>query len=206
MSELDHSKNDCLLVAIMTHGDNGSVEAFDFSYKIDDIKSMFTDENCPTLAGKPRLFFIQACQGSKIDFGQNINVNIPYVLNRSINQEINVNSTRQDANPFREIIVAAEKKLMYNPLKFQHFLIAQSTVPKFVSYRNTLYGSWFIQALCNELDENGTSEDILHLLTHVNLAVSNYQCDHPGKQTTCTTTMLTKVLRFNIKSKLSQTN
>ena len=32
-----------------------------------NLKSYFTADKCPNLAGKPKLFIIQACQGSKID-------------------------------------------------------------------------------------------------------------------------------------------
>lgn len=66
---MDHSQHDCLIVAILSHGDLGMLYAHDTSYKNDSIWSYFTADKCPTLAGKPKLFFIQACQGDKLDSG-----------------------------------------------------------------------------------------------------------------------------------------
>lgn len=66
---MDHSEHDCLVVAILSHGDLGILYAHDTSYKPDSIWSLFTSDRCPTLAGKPKLFFIQACQGDKLDAG-----------------------------------------------------------------------------------------------------------------------------------------
>lgn len=58
--ELDHSKNDCFLMAILTHGgDSDILYANDRQYKLDELWSKFTADRCPTLAGKPKLFLIQ---------------------------------------------------------------------------------------------------------------------------------------------------
>lgn len=66
---MDHSQHDCLVVAILSHGDLGLLYAHDTSYKPDSIWAHFTADKCPTLSGKPKLFFIQACQGDKLDAG-----------------------------------------------------------------------------------------------------------------------------------------
>ena len=34
----------------------------------------FTADRCPSLAGKPKLFFIQACQGNRMDKGVEVMV------------------------------------------------------------------------------------------------------------------------------------
>lgn len=47
----------------------GILYAKDTPYKPDILWSSFTADKCPTLAGKPKLFFIQACQGDKLDPG-----------------------------------------------------------------------------------------------------------------------------------------
>lgn len=56
---LDHSDADCLVVVVMTHGDNGTLHARDHQYPPDMLWKSFTGINCPSLAGKPKLFFIQ---------------------------------------------------------------------------------------------------------------------------------------------------
>lgn len=73
----DHSKSDCFVCAVMSHGDE-----FEMDYKqdptqqdrvvytdivngtdgilpVETILQTVSDEKCPTLTGKPRLFFIQ---------------------------------------------------------------------------------------------------------------------------------------------------
>lgn len=43
--------------------------AKDVMYKLENIWHYFTASACPTLAGKPKLFFIQACRGDRLDPG-----------------------------------------------------------------------------------------------------------------------------------------
>ena len=68
-------------------------------------------------------------------------------------------------------------------------------------------GSWFMQSLCAELNENGKKYDLLTLLTFVSQRVAyDYESNtpdtptmHQQKQIPCTTTMLTRILKFNDK-------
>ncbi|XP_074102155.1 caspase-1-like isoform X2 [Cotesia typhae] len=63
VADMDHTQHNCLLIVVMTHGDLGILYAYDKMYHANDIWSFFTPENCPSLVDKPKLFFIQACQG-----------------------------------------------------------------------------------------------------------------------------------------------
>jgi hypothetical protein len=45
------------------------------------------------------------------------------------------------------------------------FLIMQSTVDGYVSLRDTVKGTWFIQSLCQKLNELGDSVDLLNIAT-----------------------------------------
>lgn len=60
MDDTDHSDSDCMLIAILSHGGLGCVYARDRPYKLESIWKAFTANQCPSLAGKPKLFFIQA--------------------------------------------------------------------------------------------------------------------------------------------------
>lgn len=55
VSRMDHSQNDCLLIAILSHGELGYLYSRDTHYKLDSITGMFTADRCPTLAGKPKV-------------------------------------------------------------------------------------------------------------------------------------------------------
>ncbi|KAM5153283.1 caspase-8-like [Mantella aurantiaca] len=59
----DHADRDCFVCCILSHGESQVVFGADNEVvHINDMVSDFST-NCKTLAGKPKLFFIQACQG-----------------------------------------------------------------------------------------------------------------------------------------------
>jgi hypothetical protein len=58
-SKQDHSNADCFGLAILSHGDEGIVYGIDCIIKLDTLLAPFKGEKCPTLIGKPKLFFIQ---------------------------------------------------------------------------------------------------------------------------------------------------
>lgn len=60
VSGADHTNNDCVCIFVLTHGlNNDLLMAKDAAYRSDKIWKPFTADNCPTLAGKPKLFFYQ---------------------------------------------------------------------------------------------------------------------------------------------------
>lgn len=66
---MDHSQNDCILFVILSHGHMGSFSTYDSFYMLDDLFNAFTADKCPTLAGKPKIFIIQACRNNRDDRG-----------------------------------------------------------------------------------------------------------------------------------------
>ncbi|KAG0722223.1 Caspase-1 [Chionoecetes opilio] len=74
VSRQDHQASDCLVVVFMSHG-NVSCNNKEFLWtrdgKVDtsELWKNFTPDKCPSLAGKPKLFFIQACRDENIDKG-----------------------------------------------------------------------------------------------------------------------------------------
>lgn len=79
----------------------------------------------------------------------------------------------------------------------------------YFSWRNTTYGSWFIQELCKELETNAYEDNLLHLLTkilrHVAVLYESYVPDNTDKdkkkQVPCFSHTLLKILQFKEKSK-----
>merc|ERR1712013_3233 len=120
----DHSDADCVLVAVMSHGELGILYGKDAPYKPDRLWSHFSADKCRSLAGKPKLFFIQACQGDQLDHG------------------VKMVRTEHDAGA-----------TTYRIPNHADFLIVYSTIPGFYSWRNTTAGSWFVQALVHVLQK-----------------------------------------------------
>ncbi|XP_011805398.1 PREDICTED: caspase-10 [Colobus angolensis palliatus] len=144
-----HADGDCFVFCILTHGEYGAVYSSDEALiPIREITSHFTALQCPGLAEKPKLFFIQACQGEKIQPSKSIEAD-------ALNPE-QAPTSLQDSIP-----VEAD------------FLLGLATVPGYVSFRHVEEGSWYIQSLCNHLKVLvPRQEDILSILTAVNDDVS----------------------------------
>jgi len=180
----DHSDADCILVCVLSHGELGILYANDQPYKPDRLWSHFNAERCPSLAGKPKLFFVQACQGDQLDAGV------------KLKDMRRVSYTETDANA-----------TCYKIPSHADFLIAYSTIPGFYSWRNTTAGSWFVQSLCHVLQRSGTTHDLLSNMTRVARRVAfDFQSNTPGdymmhekKQIPCITSMLTRDIFFRRK-------
>ena len=59
MARDDHSDADCFVCCVTSHGEQDTLWAKDEKYYIESIFLPFKADNCITLAGKPKIFFIQ---------------------------------------------------------------------------------------------------------------------------------------------------
>jgi len=169
----NHEDADCLLIVALTHGDLGTLEAFDAPYPSEKLWLNFMGDKCPSLAGKPKIFLIQACQGHEPMEG----VSPPQ------------GSSGYDGLNHYMIPTHAD------------VLIVCSTVPNFLSWRTVERGSFFIMALCSILEEDRRSnvkDDFLSLLTRVSGLISKEYAPlmHGKRQIPCITSMLTKKIYF----------
>jgi len=182
----DHSVADCLWVTVLSHGDLGIVYAKNSPYKPDRLWSHFSGDKCKSLAGKPKIFTIQACQGDQLDTGIEI---------------------KSNAQADGLLISTKHQSITYKIPSLADFLIIYSSMPGFYSWRNTTAGTWFIQALVKELSTNAHDKDLLSILTRVAKEVAyGFTSNTPGdpmthgcKQIPCITSMLTRDIFFNKK-------
>ncbi|XP_072401223.1 caspase-1-like [Diabrotica undecimpunctata] len=180
VSKMNHTQCECLIIAVMSHGDDGIIYARDEPYPTKKLWSYFTPLRCPSLAGKPKLFFIQACRGSDSDPGQVVT----YV--------------EQDSRP-------ATSKTYTIPI-MADILVMYATVEEYYAWRDPATGSYFIQALVNQLRKHHNSEDLLSILTRVNREVAigfnSYEPNYPkynNKKEMCSiVSMLTRKYYFNL--------
>ncbi len=69
----DHSGSDSFVCCILSHGKEGVVYGCDSkSVQLDSLTTRLNARECRSLAGKPKLFFIQACRGKMKDSGVRI--------------------------------------------------------------------------------------------------------------------------------------
>jgi len=142
----DHSKHEMFAAVILSHGNEGILYGYDSAYPAHKIWEPFTADRCSSLIGKPKLFFIQACQGSKMDHG------VP----------VKANMGRTSTDSFAS----------YRTPLHADFLLAHSTVAGYYSWRNTVQGSWFIQVLGPALMSNYKDHDVLTILSKVSKVVA----------------------------------
>ncbi|XP_037025962.1 caspase-like [Bradysia coprophila] len=196
-SQQDFTDHDCILMVILSHGkEDLKIAAHDSEYSLASVFHYFKDSQCPSLKGKPKLFFIQACQGSAVDPGIELKSNHQHASN-----------SRQEP----EFCLKNSFIGCYNVIIPPDFLIAYSTIPGFVSWRNS-NGSWFIQTLCDLLNESGKTQDILTLLTSVKRRVATDYCSNTEDkamdkklQIPSTITTLTRLLKFTGKDDIAST-
>ncbi|XP_053393150.1 caspase-3-like [Mercenaria mercenaria] len=197
-SKRDHSNEDCFACVILTHGGSyyrvhktesshkreDMIMAADTPLLTSDLLKLFHDNECKTLKGKPKLFFVQACRGDKFDKGVYLQV-----------------EDEVDAKP-------ADDSMEFSPCPiYKDFLIMYATPPGFYAFRHPEKGSWFIQALCKTLSSPGVRNRSLHqLLTSVIHCVCvEYEAQALQflgyKQTPCFVSMLVKDVYFRPKIK-----
>ncbi|TRY60340.1 hypothetical protein DNTS_013674 [Danionella cerebrum] len=213
VSEEDHSESSCFACILLSHGEEGMIYGTDGAMPIKTMTSLFKGDMCKSLvrgAGpledlgrreedeedvkEEKMEHLhttadidmamcvhwQACRGSEFDDGVQTDSGPPN------------DTIETDANPRHKIPVEAD------------FLFAYSTVPGYYSWRNPGRGSWFVQALCNVLNEFGKQLEIMQILTRVNYMVATSfesWSEDPRfsekKQIPCVVSMLTKELYFN---------
>ena len=66
----DHSRFDCFFLAVSSHGERGNLLGTDGARVSVEgsVLSPFNGAHCPSLRGKPKVFFLQACRGGERDF------------------------------------------------------------------------------------------------------------------------------------------
>ncbi|XP_063314200.1 caspase-3-like isoform X2 [Pelobates fuscus] len=65
----DHSQRSCFVCAVLSHGCEDGIYARDRLFSLKWLTQFIIKDNCKSLAGKPKLFFIQACRGEQFDQG-----------------------------------------------------------------------------------------------------------------------------------------
>lgn len=153
---MDHSKNDCFVLVLMTHGtDNGLLGAFDGYFDGNELFDLFLSNNCKTLVGKPKLFFVQACHGEKYD-------------------------RRKEEKHFKDSIDNSSSATITLPSTADQ-LIMYVTPEGFASWPNNTNGSWFIQELCYQLETN-FKDDLVFMLRRVRKKVAIKTLEHTSLQ------------------------
>lgn len=184
VAAMDHSEYTCFILCILAHGvpDNIIIGEKLLSYKA--INNTFDTYGnggsaSQSLAEKPKLFFIQACQGEMLDSG----CILPMGRSRIIPP--NVNSTASDSTSSTASTTSNQSP---NPVTYQtlvtgsvfkvissksHRFIFTSSYASYASIRLTTEGTWFIQDLVAVFKEAARNTDLAGLCALVTGRVSD---------------------------------
>ncbi|XP_045785571.1 caspase Dronc [Maniola jurtina] len=139
---------ECVFIVVSSHGyeltgsSDNDIRCHDgLLIRISEIVEHFNNKNCPALRDIPKVFIFQLCRGSNEDY-----------LTRPRSGWLGRGGAVADGQ------ARAEQPRHAPPVKpsrdrprdriYSDILIAHSTLPGNVSYRDGMEGSWYIQALC----------------------------------------------------------
>ncbi|NWW35075.1 CASP8 protein, partial [Panurus biarmicus] len=170
-SKKDHRNMDCFVCFIFSHGEKDKIKGVDDEcVNIEDLISCFTGTNCPSLAGKPKVFIIQACQGSAH------HPSVTVEPDSSGHLEV-------DASPLASIPDKAD------------ILIGMATVEDYLSFRSRKTGSVYIQSLCEKMELLCPLRvDLAAILTEVNNEVAGKELEGSKQMPKITSTLLKRLI------------
>ncbi|CAG0890252.1 unnamed protein product [Darwinula stevensoni] len=178
----EHSQSDCCVVVIMSHGYQSPGEDPEGSWRPLGQQPGSTYRPCPyvvdssdgralevewiiqrfstarALQGKPKLFIIQACRGVEEQQARGQSGNF----------------VESDANRFGGAFQDA--------FNADDIFVANSTIPYYVSYRNSQEGTWFIQSICHVFAESAHSMDLQVLIRKVHDRLAMHEGPNGKKQ------------------------
>ena len=156
----DHSAYDCFVLWLMSHGRGGEVFCSDGNtVAIEILNDMFSA--CKTLSGKPKLFFIEACRGTREDV-------------------VGKDSADSNFSPLTQADGSYELTTVDSVVpKYSDFLYAFSAVDEYMSYRDENEGSPYVRCFVEAFREHVAHDHILDILTIVNHEVSKIDTQRP---------------------------
>ena len=143
MSQRDHSNYDSFVCCVLTHGERDIVHGADsIPVSLFDLTGIM--KYCKGLAGKPKMFFIQACRGEQEDKGLAID------KDSGGSQPPPTNTIPQEAD----------------------FFFGYATPSGNAAYRSRRHGSWYISELCKVFTQNAYHGNLSSMMKKVNFQVS----------------------------------
>ena len=149
--------HDSFMCCIMSHGAEGVVYGTDKeTFDLENIYHYLGE--CKHLTGKPKMIFIQACQGSAIAEHDGPEAPPPPPVT--------------DDGPGKGRVAT----------RTADFLLSYAAFYGQMSFREKKNGSWYMSALCNIFKENYKSKDVVSMITDVHKEVMDQEAtDAQGK-------------------------
>lgn len=201
LAKKDHSAYDCCVVIILSHGTEASHRCFPgavhgvdgSSVPVQIITNYLNGQNCPSLQGKPKIFFIQACGGDDKDTGFEVSPDEVQPSMGGADDQMDAIPMSSSSDSLSTSDEVDARATLPTP---SDILVSYSTFPGFVSWRDTQAGSWYVENLDRVLEQNADTNDLVTMLMMVNDAVSQISAKGLYKQMPGSFNFLRKHLYF----------
>ncbi|XP_041465967.1 caspase-3-like [Lytechinus variegatus] len=191
-----HSHTSVVLV-FMSHGVPEGILGTDQKVvTVEEIKNMFSGNNCPALIGKPKIMFFQACRGDKVTPCASPNNKRPEEGPENSNDIVSTDGSTRDgrvelatdegesSKPDRSMVKASPDNIEGSEVDTDggvpdnaDVYIAHATPEGYFSLRDKQNGSWFIQALCEELIASAHAHHLDDIMMKVTDRVKQHECN-----------------------------
>ena len=157
----NHANCDSFVCCILSHGKEGQVYGTDsVMVPLDDLTKKIDANTCPSLGGKPKLFFLQACRGKLKEDSVRVGMDGGDILDLPEPTRVATDEgTRVATDSDVEIPVLAD------------FFFGYATPLGFVAWRDLDHGSWYVSELCKALCEQSTFASLDEMMTRVRYEV-----------------------------------
>ncbi len=146
---------DMLMVFIMSHGEKDVIICRDGKYL--DTELILSKFTCKELKDKPKFIAFQACRGGNIDVG--------------ISRQLMSDSSKPQSGV----------KPTTDPI-WKDMLISYSSIPGYESYRDSEYGSWFVESLVRVFMDYACEKDLQLMLRDVRYVMNEIPHEKGYKQ------------------------
>ena len=151
----NHSHYDSFVCCILSHGKEGHVYGTNsVMVSLDDLSKKVDANHCPSLGGKPKLFFLQACRGKMKE--ESVRVRTDAGDKPPQPSQVLTDSGIRVATDSDTIIPSSTD-----------FFFGYATPLGFVAWRDLDNGSWYISELCRVLCELSTHASLNDIMTKV---------------------------------------
>lgn len=187
----DHSKYDSFVCCILSHGgDSDKIYGRNSEYNpLDSLANRLIASKCSSLAGKPKMFFVQTCRGVKTVLET---PHAPKSTDGATTPTATQCHPKDDTDATDGILTQSSTTEVDGPMgsssafnlpSIADFYFSFATSPGYVANRDFTEGSWFMQALCKVFCKHGTYLSLDSMMKVVGLAMNS---KHRGRQASWT--------------------
>ncbi|KAH8315922.1 hypothetical protein KR074_001639 [Drosophila pseudoananassae] len=169
---------ECFVMVLMTHGNRvGEVDKVQFhdGSVVDTqiIKNHFQAHISPNLVNKPKVLIFPFCRGDQLDLGQPINL-----YDSMAHQENSM--FMPEEHPMVE--TEGMPSINGNVATFKDTLVCHANTGGYMTLRDTLSGSWYIQTFCRMMADHAHNLNLEEILKITSASVSKMRAKNGSMQ------------------------